>query len=66
MKLHIRYCGYLRNDGTYNEIYMDTETNRYWDSIPNNEEFQFVEAHMSRDVTALREQLQTEGWACCD
>lgn len=62
MKLHIKYCGYMRNDGTYNEIYMDTETKSYWDFKYHHSDFQFVEAYMSRDVNALRKRLQEEGW----
>lgn len=69
MKILIKYCGYCRNDGTYNEVGFDTETKTYsnWvENEPDRTEYAFVEAYMSRDVNSLRRSLNKEGYVCID
>lgn len=67
MKIKVKYCQHVRKDGTSNMVLFDTEKKKFtiWDSIyiPN---VAFIEAHMSRDVNALRRYLTNNGYTLCD
>lgn len=63
MKIKVAYCGYVRKDGTINSVLFDTETKEYWnDGFVCGLQYVFVEAAQSRDVAALREYLDKEGY----
>lgn len=61
MKIMVKYCGYCRVNGRYNTITIDTERNEYSNNMHSNYDV-FVEAHMSKDVNALRDECVRKGW----
>ena len=71
MIIKVKYCGYCRKDGTYNEVTFDTETKRFTNWSETHLEFAdpyraFVEAKISGDVDYLRRKLFQDGYTCVD
>lgn len=60
MRIKVKYCGYCRANGSFNTVTVDTERNEYTDNM-HAECDVFVEAHMSRDVNALRRECELAG-----
>ena len=61
MRIMVKYCGYLRKDGTYNACTIDTEERTYTNNCDSCCDV-FVEAYMSRDVDSLRRNVVRNGY----
>ena len=68
MIIKVKYCGYMRKDGTYNEVTFDTERKVYTDWETNELPYSsgFVEAHTSKDIEYLRFKLEQNGYKKVD
>ena len=63
MKLKMAYYGYVRKDGTYNMVLVDTEAKTYSNWAETcSEDTTLIEAKASKDVDALRERCIKDGY----
>ena len=59
MRVKVAYCGYVRKDGSINQVAFDTEKKVYTNN-DIKQGFTFIEAKISRDVDWLRYALRAD------
>ncbi len=61
MRIKVAYCGYVRKDGSINQVAFDTEKKIYTNNSVTYD-FTFIEAKISKDVDRLRHTLRANNY----